>query len=236
MITNLDKLTARVSYINGHRARQRAADLPDHERPWYKITNLVDSTDIMIYDEIGTWGTSAGSFVNALRQVTTPTIELHINSPGGEVFDGVAIYTALRNHPATVNVTVDGIAASAASFIAQAGDNIAMEKPAKMMIHDAGALVVGNAADMREVADLLDELSDTIAGIYADRAGGTVETWRAAMGKETWYSADQAVAAGLADRVADGKTSSTASSKASAPEDRRTQLIRARARVHLKEG
>lgn len=221
---NLDKLTALAE-------RGRAmARTPRQAGDWYRVTNVdADLAEVMIYDAIGEWGLTASDFVQELRGITAKSISLHINSPGGLVFDAVAIYSALRNHAATVHVTVDGIAASAASFVAMAGDTIAIEKPAKMMIHDAGGLVIGNGQDMRQMADLLDELSDTIAGIYADRAGGSVESWRAAMGRETWYSADQAVAAGLADRVA-GAT------KTSAPEDRRSQLIRARARVHLKEG
>jgi ATP-dependent protease ClpP protease subunit len=108
-----------------------------------------------------------------------------------------------------------------------AGDTIAVEKPAKVMIHDARGGVLGDAADMRQMADLLDELSDTIAQIYADRAGGTVAKWRAAMGAETWYSAHAAVDAGLADRVANDSTTST-------PDNRRSQQIRARAHVTLR--
>jgi ATP-dependent protease ClpP protease subunit len=109
-----------------------------------------------------------------------------------------------------------------------AGDTIAMQKPAKMMIHDASGIVLGNAADMQAMADLLDELSDTIAGIYADRAGGTAATWRDAMKAETWYSAAAAVEAGLADRVANDTT------EEATPDDRQSQLIRARARLLLK--
>lgn len=224
---NLDKLTALAD--RGRAMVQR----PRAHGPWYRVVNADDRAQLYIYGPIGDdWSADAvpaSSFVQDLRGITAKAIDLHINSPGGLVFDGVAIYSALRNHPSTVDVTVDGIAASAASFVAMAGDSIAIEKPAKMMIHNAGGLVLGDASDMRAMADLLDELSDTIAGIYADRAGGTVASWREVMGRETWYGAEQAVKAGLADRVA-------GDSKASAPVDRRTQLIRARARVHLKEG
>jgi ATP-dependent protease ClpP protease subunit len=198
---------------------------------WYRIDNATaDRAEIMIYGPIGDDaymdGVGARAFVQNLRTVTAKAIDLHINSPGGLVFDGVAIYSALKNHPATVDVTVDGLAASAASFVAMAGDTVTVEKAAKIMIHDAGGLVVGNAADMREMADLLDEFSNTIAEIYADRAGGTVDKWRTAMRAETWYGSAEAVKAGLADRVAnDGKA---------APEDRRSQLIRARAHVTLR--
>lgn len=189
---------------------------------WFRVANAdSDRAELFIYGAIGDyWGdddVTAAAFARALRGITAPALDLHINSPGGLVFDGVAIYSALLNHPATVDVYVDGIAASAASFIAMAGDTVTIEKPAKMMIHDAGGIVIGNAADMREMAELLDELSNTIAEIYADRAGGDVETWREAMQVETWYSAAEAVEAGLADRVAnDGAADEPAENKTSA--------------------
>jgi len=215
---NLDKLTALA-------ARGRAlVRAPQPHGDWYRIDNATDRAEIFIYGPIDDWdGVSANDFVQNLRTVTAKSIDLHINSPGGLVFDGVAIYSALRNHAAKVTSYVDGIAASAASFVAMAGDEVVMEKPAKMMIHDAGGLVLGNAKDMRQMADLLDELSDTIAEIYTDRAGGSVAKWRDAMRAETWYSAADAVKAGLADRVANDTQA--------APEDRRSQLIRARART-----
>lgn len=193
---------------------------------WYRIGNAAnDSTAVYLYDEIGMFGVTASDFVAELANVNTKAIDLHINSPGGSVFDGIAIHAALVNHKATVNTVVDGIAASAASFIAMAGDTRGIEKPASMMIHDASGLVLGNAADMRSMADLLDQMSDTIAGIYADRAGGTVNDWRDSMRAETWFTSSQAVAAGLADAVLNDNA---------APEDRRSQLIRARARVTLR--
>jgi ATP-dependent protease ClpP protease subunit len=200
---------------------------------WFRITDAAeDRAKVYIYGPIGDFwdeeSVTAAAFVRQLDSITASAIELRINSPGGLVFDGVAIYSALKNHPAAVDVTVDGVAASAASFVSQAGDTVAIEKPAKMMIHDAGGLVLGTAKDMRQMADLLDELSDTIAGIYTDRAGGTLAAWREAMDAETWYGAEQAVAAGLADRVA--------GEQASAPEARRSKMIRARARAALKGG
>lgn len=193
---------------------------------WYRITNADQpAAQVHVYDAIGLGGISAGQFVQDLSGITSKSIDLHINSPGGDVFDAIAMHAALVNHPAKVTSIVDGVAASAASFLAMAGNEIAIEKPAKMMIHDASGLTLGNEADHRQMADLLGQISDTIAGIYADRAGGTVADWRDAMRAETWYSAPQAVAAGLADRVLNDNA---------APTDRRTQLIRARARVTLR--
>ncbi|WP_326646066.1 ATP-dependent Clp protease proteolytic subunit [Streptosporangium sp. NBC_01755] len=172
------------------------------ERQWYRITNLADPAEVVIYDEIGYWGTSAETFLEELRSITASEISLRINSPGGEIFDGIAIHNVLRSHTATVTVYVDSLAASIASVIAMAGDRIIMQPHSQMMIHDGSGFCYGQAGDMREMADLLDRQSDNIAGVYAERAGGTVAEWRARMQAETWYTADEAVAAGLADEVA----------------------------------
>lgn len=160
-----------------------------------------DTTTVYIYDEIGFWGTDASTFVNQLKDIKSKNIDLRLNSPGGEIFDGIAIYNALKMHPANVTVYVDALAASAASFIAQAGDKIVMTRPATMMIHDGIGLVYGNSKDMYDTGDLLDKLSNTVADIYDLRAGGGQETWRNLMREETWYNAQEAVAAGLADEV-----------------------------------
>jgi len=159
---------------------------------------------IDLMDEIGYWGVTAQDFVDELLAIDATTIELHVNSPGGDVFDGVAIMNALADHPATVNVVVDGIAASAASFIAIAGDTVKMNRGSQMMIHDAAGMCWGNAADMEQMKGLLDRVSDMIAGLYADRAGGDAEDWRDLMRAETWYSATEAVDAGLADTAVSG--------------------------------
>lgn len=188
-----------------------------HGRPrWYDIRNASPaSTSVYIYDMIGDdgWGggISARDFVSELTGITSSIIDLHISSEGGEVFDGIAIYEALKQHSARVVVNIDSLAASAASFIAMAGDEIRIGRNARMMIHDAamgGAYASGNAKDMREfaanvleMADLLDDMSLNIADIYAQRAGGTATEWRARMQAETWYDAPSAVAAGLADGV-----------------------------------
>lgn len=168
-----------------------------------RVNNLVDSdvTEIYLYDEIGVWGITAADFVKTLSTVSTPKIDLHINTPGGDAFDGVAIYSALKNHDAEITVYVDSLAASAGSFIAMAGKSIIMGRNATMMIHDAGGVCMGNAADMKAMADLLDKVSANIATIYADKSGKSADDWRKAMEAETWYSADEAVKAGLADSV-----------------------------------
>ena len=223
---NLDRLQA----LAGQGAQLLGNARPRNTGDWYRISNATsERAEVLLYGAISDWdGITADAFVRELRGITADAIDLRINSPGGLVFDAVAIYSALKNHPATVDVSIDGLAASAASFVAMAGDTIAIERPAKIMIHDAAGLTIGNADDMRQMADLLDELSDTIAEIYADRAGGPVSKWRASMRAETWYSAADAVKAGLADRVA--------GEPQAAPEDRRSQALRARARVTLGRG
>lgn len=182
-------------------------------REWFRVENAFHDEEnsdtnkavIYIYDEIGSswWGdsTSADDFVKMLSGIRASEIELHLNSPGGDIFDGVAIYNALKAHSASVTVIVDALAASAASFIAQAGDKIVMTKAATMMIHDGSALAWGPAAVMRETADLLDKLSNTVAEIYADNAGESVEFWRNMMIEEMWYNSHEAVEAGLADEI-----------------------------------
>lgn len=196
--------------MNGRlRTARPVAQLRAGRTDWYKISNLAPGvTELYIYDEIGYFGVTASDMVLELAQVATPTINVRLNSPGGDVFDGIAILNALRSHPATVNVTVDSMAASIASVIAMAGDTITMAPNSQMMIHQASGIAIGNAVDMRDLADLLDKQDTNIASIYAARAGGDAETWLAAMAAETWYSAQEAVDAGLADNV-DGVTAAT---------------------------
>lgn len=205
---------------------------------------------VRLYDYIdsegGYWGISAEEFAevlddDAVRGVSR--IDLRINSGGGAVWDGLAILNVLRSVPTTVRAIVDGVAASAASFIAVACDEVVMMPNSRMMIHDALGLCIGQAADMREYADFLDDSSSNIAEIYAARAGGSVEDWRTRMTERgllgSWYSAQEAVDIGLADRV--GLDDAPASEDDRAPEQPRaeepveqpratTALDRARAR------
>lgn len=171
---------------------------------WYRITNAAssDEAEVMLYDEVGGWyGATADQFIADLRGVTAPNLRVRINSPGGSVFEGIAIANALRSHPANVVVQVDGIAASIASVIAMAGDRIEMAPNTMLMIHDASGLCMGDASDMEEMAELLDLISDNIADAYAARAGGTREQWRERMRAETWYLPEDAVENGLADEA-----------------------------------
>lgn len=179
-----------------------AGALPERD-PWYQITNSAGTTSIYVYNEIGGWGITADDFLRDLSAITTPTIDVRINCKGGDVFDGVAIYNALRQHHARVTTKVDSLAASIASVIAQAGDERIMVQHSQMMIHDAHGVCVGGSEDMAQMADLLERQSDLIADIYSKRAGGAknASEFRALMRAETWLTAEEAVDAGLADRV-----------------------------------
>lgn len=192
-------------------AKQREA-LGVEARSWYRISNAAsqDEAEVMLYDEVGGWfGATADQFIADLRGVTAPNLRVRVNSPGGSVFEGIAIANALRSHPANVTVQVDGIAASIASVIAMAGDRIEMAPNTMLMIHDASGVCLGNAADMEEMAELLDLISDNIADAYAARAGGTRDEWRALMRAETWFLPDAAVEAGLADEATKTPASGT---------------------------
>lgn len=194
----------------------RRARLQVERSDWYRITNAVaDEAEIWIYDEIGWFGITAQEFTRELRAIAASRIVLHLNSPGGDVFDGLAIYQALREHPATVETHVDALAASAASLIALAGDRVVMAPRAFLMIHEPYALVIGTADDMRAEAAVLDKISDQLAGIYAEKAGGEAATFRALMASETWLNAQEAVDVGLADEIAGAES-------AQAHVDRRT--------------
>jgi ATP-dependent protease ClpP protease subunit len=181
--------------------------------PWYTIRNADDAQRaIVVLDgEIG-WDVMSSAFAVELRAVTAPAIDLQINSPGGSVWDGYAIYNALVTHPATVTAHILGVAASAASFIAMSADEIIAYRPSEMMIHDAAGYVdvwaMANPAELARIVGELDELrvsldqtSDEIAALYARKAGGTTAEWRARMTATTWYTPDTALAAGLVDSI-----------------------------------
>lgn len=174
---------------------------------WFRI--IVDKKNdvakVYIYDEIGYWGTNAKDFAAQLDDLDVGTVHLHINSPGGSVFDGLAIGASIKNHSAKFIGKVDGMAASAASFILQYCDEREISRNAQVMIHDATAYAGGNAAAMRRAADLLDRVSNNIADIYAVRSGqGDVKSWRKIMTSgDKWYDGNEALDAGLVDRVTD---------------------------------
>lgn len=168
-----------------------------------KVETAPDTAVIYIFEEIGLFGVWAAELVPLLAALDVAELQVRLSSGGGDFFDAVAIANALVEHPARVVVHVDGLAASAASVIAMAGDEIVMHPGSRMMIHDALTWTIGNAGEHLQAAELLDSVSADMAELYAARTGrDTPEEWRARMLAETWFSADEAVAAGLAERVA----------------------------------
>lgn len=160
-----------------------------------------DEVDVLLYDEIGFWGITASDFRRELDGIKANTINLRVNSPGGDVFDGIAIYNALREHPAKVVTHIDGVAASMASMIALAGDEVRMAENGFLMIHNPWALVVGNADDLRKEADLLEQISGSLLMAYEAKSPATSEQIKTWMAEETWFSAAAAKEAGFVDEV-----------------------------------
>ena len=169
---------------------------------WYAIRARGTGAEVAIYDEIGAYGVSAKGFLAELGALPEGTpVDLRLNSPGGSVFDAVAIHNAIKRHEGTVTVWIDGIAASAASYIAMAGDEIVMPENAFLMIHDPAGLVMGTAEDMRAMAEALDKVKGSLVSGYALKSRRTPEEVSALMAAETWFDASDAVAQGFADRL-----------------------------------
>ena len=177
-----------------------------NNQSWYSIkAKANDTAEISIYDEIGFWGVSAASFAQDLKDCgnNLKQINLHIHSPGGDVFDGIAIYNLLKNHPANVTVYIDGLAASMASVIAMAGNEVIMPENAMMMIHKPWGIQGGDAEDMRKYADLLDKVENTLIPAYANKTGKTPEELAEMLSAETWLNGKECVEQGFADKLAE---------------------------------
>lgn len=202
-------------------------------RTWYNFKQTdTDPAVLSIFDDIGAFGVSAKSFLNDLASAQGDSVRVEINSPGGDVFAGLAIYNGLRNSGKKVNVRVLGLAASAASLVAMAGDTIEMPENSFMMVHNPWGFAMGGASDMRDTADMLDKLGVSLASTYAKRTGKSAEEITALLDAETWMSAAEAVDAGFAtavisevpvkaafdlDRLPANVRAAYASAKASAP-------------------
>nr|WP_249414898.1 ClpP-like prohead protease/major capsid protein fusion protein [Citrobacter freundii] len=161
-----------------------------------------NEADIYIYDEIGYWGVTARQFVNDLKALGDVThINLHINSPGGDVFDGIAIFNALKFHGAAITVHIDGLAASMASVIAMVGNPVIMPENTMMMIHKPWGFSGGDANDMRDYADLLDKVESVLIPAYAEKTGKSTEEIAAMLEDETWMDGKECLELGFADQV-----------------------------------
>lgn len=203
-------LTALAPAIDFARRTTNAAPARDfRDVPGLALRAEAAGAELMVYGQIGGgfWsdGITASDVAAALKEAGPVPIKVRINSPGGDVFQGTAIYSLLSQHPGLVTVDVDGLAASAASIIMLAGDLIRAPKHAFVMIHDAMTFTYGNPETHRSAADLLDKVSGTLAEMYADRAGEDAEHWRAKMTEHgedgAWYTGTEAHEAGLVDEI-----------------------------------
>lgn len=158
----------------------------------------------IVTDEYEDTDTSAAGFRNALKSLgDVKNINLHINSPGGSVFEGIAIYNMLKQNSARINVYIDGLAASIASVIAMSGDAIFMPSNSMMMVHNPWVMAIGNASELRKQADDLDQITKSSVQTYLAKAGDKLDekTLTQLMDDETWLTAQEAVDYGLADEV-----------------------------------
>lgn len=187
----------------------------------FEVVAKADSSevDIFLYDHIvsseeeAEWwgGVAPESFVKAVYAVDpSHTINLRVNSPGGSVFAARAMEQALRAHKGKVVVHIDGLAASAATFVSMAGDEIVMSKGAMFMIHKAWTGMWGNAEDLRKEADLLDKIDGTLAETYADKTGKDIAAITEWMAAETWFTAQEALEAGFATSIAEAEAKALA--------------------------
>jgi ATP-dependent Clp endopeptidase proteolytic subunit ClpP len=179
--------------------------MPKNKKSWFSIRAAVDGepAEVLIYDEIGMFGVTAKMFYDQLKALgDVDKVTVRINSPGGELFAGIAIYNMLAELDAEVTVRIDGLAASVASLIAMAGETVIMPDNAMLMIHDPVGHVMGGADDMREMADLLDRMRQTMIAAYARKSGLSDSEISEIMDAETWFTAAEAVEAGFADEIA----------------------------------
>jgi ATP-dependent Clp protease protease subunit len=183
---------------------------------------------ISVYDVIGYdyWtgdGVTAKRVAAALRQMGKGPVTVNVNSPGGDMFEGLAIYNLLREHDGEVTVKVLGLAASAASIIAMAGDTVQIARAGFLMIHNAWVLAAGNRHDLREYADTLEPFDRAMADIYAARTGEDAEAMAKLMDAETWIGGSDAIEQGFADELLPSDQVEKKNGKASAAAVRRVE-------------
>lgn len=165
-----------------------------------------DTPEIFLYDAIGDWyGIGAEQVVKAFRDLAGRDVALRIDSPGGDVFEARAIATAISQHKGKVTAHIDGLAASAATYIATAADEVVIAQGAFFMVHNAWTLALGNADDLDETSGLLRKVDDSIVADYMRKTGKDDQQVRDWMKAETWFTAEEAIQHGFADRLADSK-------------------------------
>jgi ATP-dependent Clp endopeptidase proteolytic subunit ClpP len=168
---------------------------------WYSFKAAAAGVEIFIYDEIGAYGITAKDFCAELAKHRGKAILLRIHSPGGSIFDGTAIYNALRSNGGKITSQVDGLAASMATFVALAGETVRMAENAMWMIHNPTGGVLGGSKDMRETADLLDKLRGSLVAAYCAKTGKTEKEVIELMDAETWMTAAEALEHGFIDEI-----------------------------------
>lgn len=188
-------------------AHPRALEMNGEEATLYIYDAIVAD------DDTAYWcgGVSAQSLVPQIRDIKGGTVNLRINSPGGDVFAAQSIVAAIRDTGAKVVAHIDGVAASAATVIASAADEVVMSDGAMYMIHCAWTFAIGNAADLAATSDLLDKTDGVIANQYAKRTGKSADEMKAYMSAETWFTAQEALDVGLVDRIAENSPKNQAS-------------------------
>lgn len=176
------------------------------KKDWYKVEALSDDeAEVLIYDVIGWPFNDAGDLVRALAEMKQKTITVRINSPGGDVFDAMAIFNALQSHKSKVVTRIESLAASAASVIALAGKEVQAYKNAMVMIHEPWIYTAGNQYDLREMADILEKISGNMIDIYSGNSSVGKKEAKQMMKDETWLTAKEAKDKGFIDTIVDGK-------------------------------
>lgn len=200
----MGKMT-KLDFLKTFKNQSYVAQLERIERKFETRYNEADDeTEITIYGIIGNswWSDSvSASDIDEALKTAKGDLLIHLNSPGGDAFDGIAIYNRLKKHSGKVTIHVDGWACSAASVIAMAADELIMGLGSMFMIHEASSMVWGTKTQMRKEADVLDELEEGIIDIYMTKAKVSREDIRAAVDAETWYSAQKAVDIGFATKT-----------------------------------
>lgn len=182
----------------------------DRRTPSIRTDATGDIGHIYVYDVIDSyWGASAKGLIDALAPLAGKDVALHINSPGGDVFEARAMISALRAHSGKVTTYIDGLAASAASYLALVGAEVNMADGAMVMIHNAWTMAWGNKAELRATADVLDKVDSTIVADYQRKTGATAEQIASWMDAETWFTAQEAKDAGFVDTILTGDSQST---------------------------
>lgn len=160
-----------------------------------------ETTDVLLYGIVAWWDLDSAQFAEDLMRITTPRVNLRINSPGGNVFDGIGMYNSIKAHPAHFTSTIESSALSIMSVVALASDVVKIAKNAFMMVHEPWSIIAANAKEHRKEADVLDKLSVGMIGTYVEKTGKPSNEIKSWMEEETWFNAQEAKSAGFVDEI-----------------------------------